>query len=212
MLILYSILGTPYSVGIWENHNNTSGRTVERCTTSPSWRGTIGNINMYKIARRCCWKGVLFGPQGLFDYRSWAPSWKSWDLSIYSRRSTLYGTPPLNLETIGPSPIGLYHGTEYFVDLGKGAWRCIINMYHHSIGRSNGDRTQVKIFRTRPVIRLLGLIIETKVRSTPYPVRELPLFETYLPASLAVRRSRHELHALAGASQWLGRGWGQKRV
>jgi hypothetical protein len=41
-------------------------------------------------------------------------------------------------------------------------------------------------------------------------VPKLPLFETHFPATFAVRGSRHELHALAGASQWLGWGWGPK--
>lgn len=44
-----------------------------------------------------------------------------------------------------------------------------------------------------------------------YENYSVPLGETHFPASLAVRRSRHELHALADASQRLGRGWGPKR-
>lgn len=44
-----------------------------------------------------------------------------------------------------------------------------------------------------------------------YENYSVPLGETHFPASLAVRRSRHELHALGGASQGLGRDWGPNR-
>lgn len=39
-----------------------------------------------------------------------------------------------------------------------------------------------------------------------YKNYSVPLGETHFPASLAVRRSRHELHALAPHRGWAGAG------